>query len=964
MSFLSILFVSLIICVFFFLCINAQEEAQNNSNNSTLFKVGVVLDLDSLVGRIGMTSLSLALSDYYSVDRNYTAKIALHVRDSNGQVIDAADSALSLLKDEEVDTIIGPQKSAQSTFVIGLGDRANVPIISFSATSPSLHPHTPYFVQATIIDSAQVGAIVDIVKYFHWSQVVIINEESDYGNGINPYLSNALHDANARVSHRTVIPPTATDDFMLQELYKMKTMQTRVFVVHISSSLASKFFPKVKEAGMMGEGYAWIVTSGLMDLLYSLDSDVIESMEGVIGVKPLIPRSKRLGSTAKRWKKKFIHDNPNFLQAEFGLYGIWAYDALWALAMAAERVQFMEQTSSLQNTSFLNSTNRFTTSISKKGPKLQEAVSDVSFQGLGGKFHLVNGQLKSSSFQILNVVGKGEREVGIWTRSERILGEIQVNNTSFSSIELKSIIFPGDTTVVPKGWEVPVSGKKLKVGVPIAAGFTEFVRVEKDPQTNVSKVSGCYIDMFDAVMAELPYAVPYEYIPFGTLDDPSSGSYDELCYQVLRFKIHFVLFLTILFVSFVYKYDAAVGDFTITSKRSNFVDFTLPFVAGGITMTLPDETDKSDPWFFLKLFRRDLWFTTMALFIFIGLVVWILEHRFNNAYRGPRAQHTGMIFYFPFMSLVFAQRERIVSNLARFVVVVWMFVVLVLNSTYTAYLSARLTVENLKPDVAYMKKGDNVGCRKGSFICDFLQEEFGFDKSRIMTYNSARDIDEALGKGSISALFSVKPYTDLFLSKYPNKYNVAGTTYPTEGFAYVFEKGSPLVADVSRAVIKLTDNGRLFEIKQQWIKEVDNEQKSKESFELAASLEDFKALYGISGGVASTCLLVFIATYLYKNRDFVQRISSSSTTFWSKARAIGKHFDQRDPKTFYSSKYREDGVNVSTSINENIRSSTVVPISTMDFNDANGGTSPNSEHTAAPNLQTGSTDHIEIVIEA
>ncbi|KAK4478596.1 hypothetical protein RD792_014084, partial [Penstemon davidsonii] len=918
----------------------ASEEAQNNSN-STLFKVGVVLDLDSLVGRIGMTSLSLALSDYYSVDRNHTAKIVLHVRDSNGQVINAADSALSLLKDEEVDAIIGPQKSAQSTFMIGLGDRANVPIISFSATSPSLHPHTPYFVQATIIDSAQVGAIVDIVKYFHWSQVVIINEESDYGNGINPYLSNALHDANARVSHRTVIPPTATDDFMLQELYKMKTMQTRVFVVHISSSLASKFFPKVKEAGMMSKGYVWIVTSGLMDLLYSLDSDVVESMEGVIGVKPLIPRSKRLGSTAKRWKKKFIHDNPNFLQAEFGLYGIWAYDALWALALAAERVQFMEQISSLQNTSFLNSTNRFTTNISKKGPKLQEAILDVSFQGLGGNFHLVNGQLESSSLQILNVVGNGEREVGIWTRSERILSEKKVHNTSFSSIELKSIMFPGDTTVVPKGWEVPVSGKKLKVGVPIAAGFTEFVRVEKDPQTNVSKVSGCYIDMFDAVMAELPYAVPYEYIPFGTLDDSSSVSYDELCYQV-----------------FLKKYDAAVGDFTITSKRSNFVDFTLPFVAGGITMTLPDETDKSDPWFFLKLFRRDLWFTTMALFIFIGLVVWILEHRFNNAYRGPRAQHTGMIFYFPFMSLVFAQRERIVSNLARFVVVVWMFVVLVLNSTYTAYLSARLTVENLKPDVAYPKKGHNVGCRKGSFISNFLQEELGYDKSRIMTYNSARDIDEALGKGSISALFSVKPYTDLFISKYPNKYNVAGPTYPTEGFAYVFEKGSPLVADVSRAVIKLTDNGRLFEIKEQWIKEVNNEQKNKDSFELAASLEDFKALYGISGGVAATCLLVFIATYLYKNRDFVQRISSSSTTFWSKARAIGKHFDQRDPKTFYSNKYREDGVNVSTSINENTRSSTVVRISTMDFNEAN------SEHTAAPNVQTRSTDHIEIVVEA
>ncbi|KAL3825956.1 hypothetical protein ACJIZ3_021985 [Penstemon smallii] len=917
MFFLSSLYVSLIICVFFIFCINAQ----NNSSSITLFKVGVVLDL-------GFT----ALSDYYSVDRNYTAKLVLHVRDSNWQVINAADSALSLLKDEEVDAIIGPQKSAQSTFVIGLADRANVPVISFSATSPSLYPHTPYFVQATIIDSAQVGAIVDIVKYFNWSQVVIINEESDYGNGINPYLSNALHDANARVSHRSLIPSAASDDFVLHELYKMKTMQTRVFVVHISSSLASKFFPKVKEAGMMSKGYAWIVTSGLMDLLYSLDSDVVESMEGVIGVKPLIPRSKRLGSTAKRWKKKFIHDNPNFLQAEFGLYGIWAYDALWALAMAAERVQFTEQISSLQNTSFLNSTDRFTTNISKKGPKLQEALLDVSFQGLGGKFHLVNGQLKSSSFQILNVVGKGGREVGIWTPPDKILSEENVNITSSSRIELKSIVFPGDTTSVPKGWEVPVSGKKLRVGVPVVGGFKEFVRVEKDPQTNVSKVSGCYIDMFNAVMAELPYAVPYEYIPFGTLDDSGSVSYDELCYQVL-----------------LKKYDAAVGDFTATSKRLDYVDFTLPFEAGGITAVKLHNKADHDKWFFLGPFETKLWLTTIALFIFTGLVIWILEHRFNNAYRGPPAQHTGMIFYFAFMSLAFAQRERIVSNLARFVVVVWMFVVLILTSTYTAYLSTRLTVQNLKPHVSHPNIGDKVGCRNVSFLFDYLQK-LGYEK--ITTYNNAAEVNEALVKREISAFFSVKPYTDLFLSYYPNKYKETDQTYPSVGFAYAFGKGSPLVADVSRAVIKLTDNSRLFEIKQKWIKEVDNEQKSKDSFELAASLEDFKALYGISGGIVATCLLVFIATYLYTNRDFVQRISNSNTTFWSKARAIGKHFDQRDPKSFRSSKYREDGVDASPSINENIRSSTVVPISTTDLNDANGDTSPNSEHTASPDLQT------------
>ncbi|KAG8380242.1 hypothetical protein BUALT_Bualt07G0172900 [Buddleja alternifolia] len=875
---LSSLSVSLL-CLFFSLC-NAQMGVPNRT-----FQVGVILDLDSLVGRVGLCSLSLTLSDFYSSNRDYTSRLVLHVRDSQGQVIDAASSALSLLKNEKVDAIIGPQKSAQASFVIGLGDRAKVPVISFSATSPSLHPQTSYFIQAALSDAAQVGAIAAVVEHLLWTQVVLVYEESDYGNGIIPYLSNAFQDVNARILYRSVIPLSATDDFMLQELYKMKTMQTRVFVVHMSSSLASRLFPKVKEAGMMSEGYAWIVTSGVMDLLYSLDPHVVETMHGVLGVKPLIPRSRQLGSTAKRWKRKFLNDNPAIVHAELSLYGLWAYDTLWALAMAAEKVRFREP-SSLQNTTSLNSTNLFTTEISQTGPELVAAMNEVTFQGLGGKFHLVNGQLEPSSFQILNVVGNGEREVGIWTASQGILSESKVNFTSSSNKNLKSIIFPGDSTVVPRGWEVPVSGKKLRVGVPVEAGFTEFVKVEKDPLTNASKISGCYIDMFDAIMKALPYAVPYEYVPFEKPDGSSAGSYDEFSYQV-----------------FLQNYDAAVGDITVTSKRSKYVDYTLPFAAGGVTITVPiTYNDPNNNMIFWKPLTKELWLTAIALFFLTGVALWILEHRFNKAYRGTPSDHTGMIFYFPFMSLVFAQRERIVTNLARLVVIVWMFVVLLLNSTYTVSLSARLTVQRLQPAVTdvneLIRKGEYVGCHKGSFIYDLLQE-LGFDKSKIRTYKYPEEVDEALSKGSakggISALFSVTPYTKLFLSKYCDKYTTVGPTYPTEGFAFVLRKGSLLVADVSRAVIQLTENGRISEIEGQWIKHKACNGPDGTIASTSISLQSFKTLFAVTTGITATCLLVFLVTYLYKNRDFVRRIANSNTTIWSKFHAICSHFDQKDP---------------------------------------------------------------------
>ncbi|KAL2539079.1 Glutamate receptor 2.2 [Abeliophyllum distichum] len=901
--------------------------------NST-FQVGVVLDLDSLVGRIGLSCLTMSRSDFYSVHSNYTTRLVLNVMDSKGQIIDAAASALTLLKDVEVDAIIGPQKSGHTNFLVGLGDRAHVPIISFSATSP-FPPQTPYFVQTALRDDAQVGAIASLVRDFGWSQIVIIYEDSDYGNGIVPYLSNAFQDVNVRVSYRSIIPVSATDEFLLQELYKMKTMQTRVFVVHISSSIASKLFPKAKEAGMMNEGYAWIVTSGLMDLLYSMDSHVVDTMQGVLGVKPLIPRPRKLRSFANRWKQKFLKDNPSIFQAELSLLGLWAYDTLWALAMAAERVKFREP-NSLQNTGAINSFNLFTPAMSQTGPKLLKELSEITFQGLSGTFSLVNRKVEPSSFQILNVVGSGERELGIWTPSRGILSKGNINVTNSSKKSLRGIIWPGESTVVPRGWEVPVSGKKLQIGVPAESGFTEYLKVERDPQTKASKVSGYYIDLFDSVMKALPFAVTYVYVPFEKPDGSSAGSYDDLAYQV-----------------FLQKYDAVVGDITITANRSKYVDFTLPFADGGVNSIVPiTYDDPNDNWIFLKPLTKELWVTAIALFVLTGVALWILEHRFNNAFRGPPSQHAGLIFYFPFMSLVFAQRERIMSNLARLVVVVWMFVVLILSSTYTASLSARLTVQRLQPAVTdvneLIKNEDYVGCRNGSFVIHLLKD-LGFKESNIRSCNHPEDCDEALAKGSknggISALFSVMPYAKLFLAKYCDKYTTVGPTHRSEGYAYVFPKGSPLVAHVSRAILELTENGRISELERQWFKNPTC--KADDTItSTSVSLKSFKTLFGITCSITTSCLIVFLITYLYKNRDFIRRISNSSITIWSKARAISRHFEQRDPK-FCGSKE-----NASSTFPGNLGPSVIVPVSLEEMSDAAGDISPNSQQTDAANPST------------
>ncbi|KAK7828665.1 glutamate receptor 2.7 [Quercus suber] len=45
----------------------------------------------------------------------------------------------------------------------------------------------------------------------------------------------------------------------------------------------------------------------------------------------------------------------------------------------------------------------------------------------------------------------------------------------------------------------------------------------------------------------------------------------------------------------------------------------------------------------------------------------------------------------------FLQKDNLLSNLARIVVIIWVFVVLILTQSYTASLTSLLTIQQLQP---------------------------------------------------------------------------------------------------------------------------------------------------------------------------------------------------------------------------------------------------------------------------
>lgn len=82
-------------------------------------------------------------------------------------------------------------------------------------------------------------------------------------------------------------------------------------------------------------------------------------------------------------------------------------------------------------------------------------------------------------------------------------------------------------------------------------------------------------------------------------------------------------------------FDGAVGDIAIVTSRTKIVDFTQPYTATGLVVVLPVKTTKSNAWVFLQPFSVEMWCATAGSFFLIGGVIWLLEHRVNDEFRGP-----------------------------------------------------------------------------------------------------------------------------------------------------------------------------------------------------------------------------------------------------------------------------------------------------------------------------------------
>jgi glutamate receptor, ionotropic, plant len=397
--------------------------------------------------------------------------------------------------------------------------------------------------------------------------------------------------------------------------------------------------------------------------------------------------------------------------------------------------------------------------------------------------------------------------------------------------------------------------------------------------------------------------------------------------------------------------DIVVGDVTITANRTGMVDFTMPFTESGWSMVVPVKNDTStNMWIFLQPLTPSLWLASLAFFCFTGFVVWVMEHRINPEFRGTPWQQFGLIFYFAFSTLVFSHskftaykflcfcstflqprclnkqpalsqfaEEKLESNLSRFVVTIWVFVVLILTSSYTASLTSMLTVQKLKPAVTdireLQRRGDFIGYQDGSFVEGKLRN-LGFDRTKMRNYSTAEQYAEALSKGHVAAVFDEIPYLKLFLSQYCDGYTMVGPVYKIDGFGFVFPRGSPMTPDASHAVLALAEGEQMVQIEKKWFGKPGVCPSQDGNAALGSSNLSFKSFGGlflITGVVSGLMLLIYLVTFFYRERDKLRAEeetigSGSGSQSLHRLRAWMRHYDRRDMRSLTFKTWNEESV--------------------------------------------------------
>ena len=422
---------------------------QVNNDDSVLPNITLGFDI-----RDYCETVSIAVKETYEFVRDTDL---YHSCSSNNSDVDNETTSVCCLSKDSVPVtlIIGPYDSASAVQIGSLLSVAEIPIISYAATSDELSSaQFRYFLRTVPSDGQQARVQADLFEHFKWTYVGTVALDDSYGRfGVSSIQNESYKRKTFCIAFSEFIPRLRAAQSMAQIVSRIKQQSNvKVVVVWVFGGYARQFFEEAHRQKLSHR--TWI----LGDATSSEGSDLLgpyfSLLDGALGVQPqyrrdekfekhlasLTPNKTRFGRNpwwADYWEQfrncsvqtvdetnLKCFDVPlsrNEAKELFDPYLVYLIDALYAAAYALDRsIRCRESEEKLPGGECPP------TKPSKTGGvDLLSYLKNVSFRGLTGVVEFDNhGDPKESSFEIVNIQvhGAGEKNkfiVGSWNSKDR-----------------------------------------------------------------------------------------------------------------------------------------------------------------------------------------------------------------------------------------------------------------------------------------------------------------------------------------------------------------------------------------------------------------------------------------------------------------------------------------------------------------------------------------------------------------
>ncbi len=310
------------------MAINVQTNVSNAKTSTlpSLVKIGFLYPATGDLGPIGDGLMAGAEAAAYRINMTYSNfNISIVSADTQTNPAITATDAQTLISDG-VQVIVGAAASPDTLAAAGVTIPAQVPLISYASTSPSISAlNDSDYVMRVVASDLYQGVALANLTYNHGSHsVYILNLDNAYGNGVAQQFTTQFEKLGGSIVGQTKYDPSATS--FSTEVSSIKSSSADGVVMVSYPTDANAIFSEAKSQGIAGPFFG---TDGIASGSVTNNTATRDYLTGkLFGTTP---------STGANASNTLYTQFNNDLKSTGGTYGVYAdyvYDAFLLSAAA------------------------------------------------------------------------------------------------------------------------------------------------------------------------------------------------------------------------------------------------------------------------------------------------------------------------------------------------------------------------------------------------------------------------------------------------------------------------------------------------------------------------------------------------------------------------------------------------------------------------------------------------------